>query len=115
MCLHLKAMSQKIWGSLEEEFIMLDMKVPTLREEDNLQLNNQGLNVIYEALDPKVFKSIKDLEIASQVWKRPQDAYWDTSIVKEAKLYIFKDKYAKFKMLGVLRVCWRCFVGSMSS
>ena len=50
-----------------EEFIMLDMKGPTPREEDNLQFYDQGLIVIYEALDPKVFVSIKDLEMAHQV------------------------------------------------
>lgn len=38
-------------------------KDPTPREEENLKLNNQALNVIYKALDPKVFESIKDLEI----------------------------------------------------
>ena len=86
-------------GGVEEEFIMLDMKGPTPREEDNLQFYDQGLIVIYEALDPKVFVSIKDLEMAHQVWKRLEDAYWGTSIVKQAKLYIFNDKYAKFKML----------------
>jgi hypothetical protein len=37
------------------------MKDPTPREEENLQLNDQALNVIYEALDPKIFESIKDL------------------------------------------------------
>jgi hypothetical protein len=57
-------------------------------------------NVIYEALDPKVFESIKDLEFAFQVWKRLGDSYESTSAVKEAKLYIFKDnKYANFKIL----------------
>lgn len=30
---------------------------------------------------------------------RLEDSYEHTSMVKEAKLYIFKDKYAKFKML----------------
>jgi hypothetical protein len=50
-----------------EEFIMLDMKGPTPREEYNLQLNDQGLIVIHEALDPKVIVSNKDLEMAHQV------------------------------------------------
>jgi len=36
-------------------------------------LNDQALNVIYEALDPKVFESIKDLDIAHKVWKRLND------------------------------------------
>jgi hypothetical protein len=48
---------------------------PTPREEENLQLNDQALNVIYGALDTKVFKSIKDLEMAHEVWKRLEDSH----------------------------------------
>ena len=58
MCLHLMTMSQKIWGVVEE-FIVLDMKDPTPREEENLQLNDQPPNVIYEALDPKISSQSK--------------------------------------------------------
>lgn len=78
---------------------MLNMKDPTPREKENLQLNDQAFNVIYEAVDPKDFESIKDLEMAHQVWKRLEDAYECTSVVKEAKLYIVKYMYVKFKML----------------
>ena len=35
----------------------------------------------------------------SLMLQRLEDSYEGTSAVKEAKLYIFKDKYAKFKML----------------
>jgi hypothetical protein len=34
--LHLKAMSLEIWGVMEEEFVVLDMKDPTPREEEKL-------------------------------------------------------------------------------
>jgi len=51
-------LSQKIWGVVEE-FIVLDMKDPTPREEENLQLNDQAPNVIYEALDPKISSQSK--------------------------------------------------------
>jgi len=37
-------------------------------------LNDQALNVIYGALDTKVFESIKDLEMAHEVWKRLEDS-----------------------------------------
>ena len=56
MCLHLKAMSRKIWDIVETKFVMLNINDPTPREEEKLQLNDQALNVIYEALDPKVFE-----------------------------------------------------------
>ena len=78
---------------------MLDMKKLANREEELLQLNDQALNVIYEALDTKVFKSIKDLEMAHHVRKRLEDSYEGTSVVNKSKLYIFKDKFVKFKML----------------
>ena len=51
-------LSRKIWGVVEE-FIVLDMKDPTPREEENLQLNDQPPNVIYEALDPKISSQSK--------------------------------------------------------
>jgi hypothetical protein len=50
-----------------------------------------------KAIDPKVFESIKDLVFAHEVWKMLENSYHGTSRVKEVKLYIFKDKYAKFK------------------
>ena len=62
-------------------------------------MNDQAFNVIYEALNLKVCVSIKDFNFAFQVGKRLEDSYEGTSEVKVAKLYIFKDKYAKFKML----------------
>ena len=71
---HFKAMSWKIWGVVKEPFIVLDMKDPTPWEKENLQLNDQALNVIYEALHPKVFELVKDLDMAHKVWKRLNDA-----------------------------------------
>jgi hypothetical protein len=33
--------------------------------------------------------------VAHKVWKRLEEAYESTTTVKDAKLYIFKDKYDK--------------------
>jgi hypothetical protein len=41
----------------------------------------------------------KAAQISSEVWKRLEDSNEGTSVVKESKLYIFNDKYAKLKML----------------
>jgi len=57
-----------------------------------------ALNTIYNAIDSKVFEQIKDLERASEVWKRLEETYEGTSVVKSAKLYILKDKLTSFKM-----------------
>ena len=45
-----------------------------------------------------MFEQIKDLDRASKVWKRLEETYEGTSVVKSAKLYILKDKLTSFKM-----------------
>jgi hypothetical protein len=45
--------------------------------------------VIYEALEPNVFGSIKYIEMAHEVWKRLEEWYESTSTIKDAKIYIF--------------------------
>jgi hypothetical protein len=45
-----------------------------------------------------VFKQTKDCERASEVWKRLEKTYEGTPAVKNAKLYILKDKLTSFKM-----------------
>ena len=57
-----------------------------------------SLNTIYNAIDSKVFKQIKDCERANEVWKRLEETYEGTPEVKSAKLYILKDKLTSFKM-----------------
>jgi hypothetical protein len=57
-----------------------------------------ALNTIYNAIDSKVFMQIKDLDRASEVWKRLEETYEGTAVVKSAKLYNLKDKLTSFKM-----------------
>ena len=45
-----------------------------------------------------VFEEIKNLERAHQVWKRFEETYEGTSMVKSAKLYMLKDKLTSFNM-----------------
>ena len=57
-----------------------------------------ALNTIYNAIDSKVFEQIKDCERANEVWRRLEETYEGTPVVKSAKLYILKDKLTSFKM-----------------
>jgi hypothetical protein len=57
-----------------------------------------ALITIYNAIDSKVFEQIKDLERASEVWKRLEKTYEGTPAIKSAKLYILKDKLTSFKI-----------------
>jgi hypothetical protein len=45
-----------------------------------------------------VSQQIKDCEKASEVWKRLEETYEGTPVVKSAKLYILMDKLTIFKM-----------------
>lgn len=45
-----------------DSFVVLDIKILTPGQEENLLLNDKSLNMTCEAIDPKVFKSIKDIE-----------------------------------------------------
>jgi len=66
MSQHIKSRGRKIWGVVENEFVVLDSKNPTPREEELLQLNDQALDILYEVLDDRVFESIKILNKLSK-------------------------------------------------
>ena len=56
---------ERFGGVVENEFLVLDSKNPTPREE-LLQLNDQALDILYEVLDDRVFESIKILNKLSK-------------------------------------------------
>jgi hypothetical protein len=78
--------------------VVLEPDNPIPREIENKQCNIMALITIYNAIDSKVFEQIKDLERASEVWKRLEETYEGTPVIKSAKLYILKDKLTSFKM-----------------
>jgi hypothetical protein len=59
-----------------------------LTPKRSLQVKDQVLNIIYTALDPKVFESIKDLEFEHEDWKGLENLCEDKPTMKEVKLYI---------------------------
>ena len=75
--------------------------IPTIsptKTKTNKQCNTMALNTIYNAIDSKVFEQIKDCERANEVWRRLEETYEGTPVVKSAKLYILKDKLTSFKI-----------------
>jgi hypothetical protein len=80
------------------DYAIIDPTNLTNPGKANKQCNTMALNTIYNAIDSKVFKQIKDCERASEMWKRLEETYKGTPAVKSAKLYILKDKLISFKM-----------------
>ena len=82
----------------KSDYVILDPTNLTKQDKANKQCNTMALNTIYNAIDSKVFEQIKDCDRANEVWRRLEETYEGTPVVKSAKLYILKDKLTSFKM-----------------
>jgi hypothetical protein len=98
MKMYLDSINDQLWDVAESDYVILDPTNLTNLDKANKQCNTMALNIIYNAIDLKVFEQIKDCERASEVWKRLEETYEGTPTVKSVKLYIFKDKLTSFKM-----------------
>ena len=76
----------QVWDVTESDFVILDLENLTNNDKANKQCNTMALNTIYNAIDSKVFEQIKDYKRASEVWKRLEETYEGTPVVKSAKL-----------------------------
>jgi hypothetical protein len=86
-----------VWKVTENDYVILDPDNLTNNDKTNKHCSRMALNIIYNAIDSKKFKQIKDLDRASEVWKRLEETYEGMAGVQSAKLYILKDKLTSFK------------------
>ena len=98
MSAHLKAMSRKLWRVVNDGYVILDAKNLTPVDEENEVLNDQGVNVLFSALDVSEFNKVKSHINANDIWKKLMEIHEGTSSVKEAKLYVLKGKFSEFAM-----------------
>ena len=90
MSAHLKAMRRKLWRIENDGYVILDAKNLTPTDEENEVLNDQGVNVLFSALDVSEFNRVKSLTNANDIWKKLMEIHEGTSSVKEAKLSLLK-------------------------
>jgi hypothetical protein len=98
MRMYLGSINDQVWEVTENDFVILDPDNLTNNDKANKKCHKMALNIIYNVIDSKVFEQIKDIDRASEVWKRLEETYEGTVAVKSAKLYILKDKLTSFKM-----------------
>ena len=67
MTAHLKAMSRKPWIVVSDGYVILDSKKLTPLDEENEILNDQGVNVLFSALDVTEFNRVKSLTNANDI------------------------------------------------
>jgi hypothetical protein len=96
--MYLGSINDQVLDVTESDYVILDPDNLINSDKANKQCNIMTLNTIYNAIDSKVFDQIKDCDRASDVWKRLEETYEGTPVVKSAKLYILKDKLTSFKM-----------------
>ena len=86
--MYLGSINDQVWEVTENDYAIIDHTNLTNQDKANKKYNTMALNTLYNAIDSKVFEQIKDLDRASEVWKRLEETYEGTSAVKSAKLYI---------------------------
>ncbi|XP_066341492.1 uncharacterized protein [Miscanthus floridulus] len=96
--MYLGSFNERVWDVTEGDYVTLDPTNLTNEDHANKQCNTLALNTIYNAIDSKVFEQFKDLERASEVWKRLEETYEGTPAFKSAKLHILNNKLISFKM-----------------
>ena len=98
MTSYLKALRRKIWRIVNDRYVILDEKKLTPLDEENDLLNDQVVNVLFSALDVSEFNRVKGLTNANEIWKKLMEIHEGTLSVKDAKLYVFKEKFSEFAM-----------------
>jgi hypothetical protein len=90
MSMHLRAMGEKIWPIVKDEFVVLKQDEPSASDNENILTNDQAMNVFYDALNINEFNRIKNLKTAHEIWIKLMEIHEGTTIVKSAKLYVCK-------------------------
>jgi hypothetical protein len=98
MTMYLGSIHERVLQVTENDFAIIDSDHLTDEDRANRTCNRMALNTLYNGIDTKVFKGIKDLELANEVWIRLSETYEGTKVVKSAKLYGLKSEFENFKM-----------------
>ncbi|KAJ1262291.1 hypothetical protein BS78_09G095200 [Paspalum vaginatum] len=98
MTVDLRAMGGRIWKIVNDGYVILKEDALSPTNEDNILVDDQAKNVLYDALDVSEFNRIKNLKTAHEIWTRLMEIHEGTTMVKSAKLYVYKGKFIQFVM-----------------
>ena len=63
---------------MNDGYVILDTKNLTPLDEENEVLNDQGVNVLFSALDVSEFNRVKSLTNANDIWKKLMEIHEGT-------------------------------------
>ena len=98
MRMYLGSINDQVLDVTEKDYVILDADNLTPTDKANKQCNTMALNTLYNGMDVKVFKGIKDLDKAHDVWEKLYETYEGTKVVKSAKMCMLKTEFENFKM-----------------
>ena len=90
MTTYIKSINRKIWKVVETKIEIEDEEAPTTVEELLLQNNDIALSAIYDAIDERTFEQVKNIEMAHEAWKKLEESFEGTQVMKGAKAYILR-------------------------
>jgi hypothetical protein len=90
MIVHLRAMGEKIQRIVRDGFVVLKHNESTTSDEENILVNDQAMNVLYDALNINEFNRIKNLTTVHDIWTKVMEIHQGTTILRNAKLYVYK-------------------------
>ncbi|KAJ1279085.1 hypothetical protein BS78_04G128400 [Paspalum vaginatum] len=88
MTVHLRAMVGRLSKIVNDGYVILKQDELTPTDEENILVNDQAMNVLYDALDVSEFNRIKNLKNAHEIWTKLMEIHEGTTMVKSAKLYV---------------------------
>jgi hypothetical protein len=70
MMAHLKAISKNMWRIVNDGYAILNPNELSPTDEENMVLDDQAMNVLYDALCVSEFNRIKNLKNAHDIWEK---------------------------------------------
>ena len=98
MTTYIKSINRKVWKVVENKIDIEDKEAPTAAEEILLQNNDIVLSAIHDVVDERTFEQIKNIAMTYEASNKLEETFEGTQVVKDAKAYILKKKFASFKM-----------------
>ena len=98
MITYIKSINRKVCKVVKTKIEIANEEAPTAAEEVLLQNNDIALSAIHDALDERTFEHIKNIKRAHEAWKKLEESFEGTQVMKGAKAYILNEKFASFKM-----------------
>lgn len=88
MTIHLRAMGGKIWRNMRDGFVVLKQDEPTTSADENIIVNDQSMNILFDNLDMNEFNQIKNIITAYDIWTNLMEIHECTTIVRSTKIYV---------------------------